>query len=148
MSEIEVVDLISDEEAEGKEKAVGGMGGWFNAGEFMSSSNMDGSPKITNQRWKDYLEAFQPRVHPYLEALRRWALKYRVRKGGDWHQHSDAGTPVFSDGKIASYSYRGWGDLMAAIWSEEENVNYAYIDFYMGGYRGIDDKPVVMEESE
>jgi hypothetical protein len=32
---------------------------------------------------------------------------------------------------VATFSYRGWGDIMAAIWSEEENKDYNYMDFYM-----------------
>ena len=39
--------------------------------------------------------------------------------------------PLFSDGKVATFSFRGWGDLMAAIWSEAEDKDYGYMDFYM-----------------
>ena len=42
-------------------------------------------------------------------------------------------TPVFDDGTVGSFSFRAWGDLMAAIWNTEENTNkYSYMDFYMG----------------
>jgi hypothetical protein len=49
---------------------------------------------------------------------------------GQEHQYN-SGVPVFSDGKVATYTYRGWGDLMAAIWATEEDKDYHYMDFYM-----------------
>ena len=101
-----------------KEQSLGWLGGWFNFEE-------------TGQRWKDYLEAFHPVAHPYLEAVRESVLEKSLRLTGQDHQQSDEGEPKFSDGKVLSLSYRAWGDLMAAIWSEKENKDYNYMDFYM-----------------
>lgn len=62
--------------------------------------------------------------------LREQIIKLQIRSGGDWHQAE--GTPLFEDGTIGSFSYRAWGDLLAATWSEEDQVGYSYMDFYMG----------------
>ena len=39
--------------------------------------------------------------------------------------------PLWSNGKVDTYSWRAWGDLMAAVWSSEDNKDYSYMDFYM-----------------
>lgn len=114
--EITVVEWISESEIDGKEAAIGGMGGFFKEG-------MRGN--------KDYFDTFIPEVKPYYEALRKEIIAKGLRITGEQHQYSEGGVPVFSDGKIGSFSYRAWGDLMAAVWSEEENKDYHYMDFYM-----------------
>lgn len=115
---IEVVRWISGADADKYPEAFGGLGGWFNF-------------KQKGQRWKDYIENVKEEYHPYAEALRREILRRKLREGGDWHQHSEEGTPVFSDETVANFSYRAWGDLLAAVWSEEENRDYHYMNFYM-----------------
>lgn len=42
-----------------------------------------------------------------------------IKIGGDTHQHDM--TPLFSDDTIGSFSFRAWGDFMAAVWSEHDN---------------------------
>lgn len=42
---------------------------------------------------------------------------------------TDCGCPVFSDGTVSRMSFRAWGDFMAAVWSEEEDKDYCYVDF-------------------
>ena len=81
-------------------------------------------------RWKDYLEAFNEKVHPYLEAARKSAVENNIRATGEQHQY-DGITPVFSDGSIFSMTFRAWGDFMAAVWSEEEDKDMSYMDFYV-----------------
>jgi hypothetical protein len=46
-------------------------------------------------------------------------------------QREVEGVPVFEDETISTFSYRAWGDLLSAIWSEEENKDYNYMAFYM-----------------
>jgi hypothetical protein len=48
---------------------------------------------------------------------------------GAEHQHQGI-TPVFSDGRHFAMTFRAWGDFMAAVWSEEEDRNMSYMDFY------------------
>lgn len=115
MSNIFVVDWVSYQDSPESEHDLGWMGGWFKDG----------------HRWKDYLNVYKEEVHPYLEALRQEVVSKNIRFGGDVHQHSDDGAPKFSDGSVLRLSYRAWGDLMAAIWSEAENKDYQYMDFYM-----------------
>jgi len=118
-SDIRVVDWIDEDDvADEKDDSFGWMGGWFNA------------KGHENHRWNDYLKHFLETTHPYLEAVRREVLEKNLHTTGEEHQNS-SGVPVFSDGKQMILSYRAWGDLMAAIWSEKEDKNYSYMDFYM-----------------
>ena len=110
-----VEKMISYEEADKLEDTIGGLGGWFDKG----------------MRWKDYTETLTDLGKEYAEAFRAYVLENGLRQGGDWHQNSDEGVPLFDDGNVATFSYRAWGDIMAAIWSEKENKDYCYMNFYM-----------------
>ena len=94
------------------------MGGWFNFTE-------------KGQRWQDYLDTFGPELWVYLEAVREDIIAHHRRFSGDAHQHQGEGVPVFTDGKCLCLSFRAWGDLMAAIWSEQDQTDYSYMKFYM-----------------
>lgn len=113
-----VKSWIGYAEANEKEDSVGGMGGFFNFSQ-------------KGQRWKDYLARQKPDDHSRIEAIRKSVLRKRLRLTGDEHQHSPSGVPLFNDDTVGTFSMRGWGDLMAAIWSEEEDKDYSYIMFYM-----------------
>jgi hypothetical protein len=117
-AELLVVKWIKWTDATKKETSVEGMGGWFN---FNAGGH----------RWADYLETIVTNKHPYVEAVRRSVLYSGIRLTGDAHQHSPAGVPLFSDNTVCMLTFRAWGDLMAAIWSEQENKDYNYMDFYM-----------------
>lgn len=113
--EVRVVDWISYKEGKNFDTSVNKMGGFFALG----------------MRWKDYIEvAAEPEDVPYLEAIRLSVLENKIRYNGFDHQNKEDGVPLFSDGTIASFSFRGWGDLMAAIHSDFEDKNYNYMDFY------------------
>lgn len=125
---IRVVSWISDTEASDKEQAVGGLGGWFG----YDKENRDGQKwGKAHHRWNDYIKIWKPEVRPYLEAIRADVVARGIRLTGEQHQNDASGVPLFSDGKVATFSFRGWGDLMAAIWSEVEDHDYGYMDFYM-----------------
>lgn len=94
---------------------LGGWGGWIEHG----------------QRWADYIDDIEAAKTPYFEALRQAILARGLRRGGDWHQSSAAGVPVFDDGSVATFTYRAWGDLLAAIWADADSRDYSYVDFYM-----------------
>lgn len=109
------ITFISYQSAESKEEnGLGGMGGFFDDG----------------MRWKDYLEIWKPEVHELLEDLRKAIVESGLKCTGAEHQSGALAVPLFPDGKVATYSYRAWGDLMAAVWSEEENKDYSYMSFY------------------
>mgnify|MGYP005754663771 FL=1 len=121
-SDIKVIKWISYDDAQElismdilKDNNIGGLGGWFKEGD----------------RWLDYKNVFKEFAHPYQEALREAIIDRNLKYCGNDHQELDDGVPVFSDFTVATYSYRAWGDLMAAIWSTAENKDYSYIDFYM-----------------
>lgn len=89
-----VVRWIPYSEAKGIEEAVGGAGG---------------IDKPLSR--EDFLETWNPETHPYIEAI--WAaLDECGAMSGQAHQ--ERGCPVFDDGKVATFSMRGWGDLVAA----------------------------------
>ena len=79
---------------------------------------------------RKYLEEIDDDIHPYLEAARSAALAHEIKATGYQHQY-DRITPVFSDGKYFALTFRAWGDFMAAVWSEAEDRDYSYMDFYM-----------------
>lgn len=99
-------------------QTIGGFGGFFDQG----------------MRWKDYVCLFTGEGIERVEALRRYIIDNKIKQGGDWHQSDVHGAPLFSDGKAATYSFRAWGDLLAAVWSEKEDKNYSYMSFYMDCY--------------
>jgi hypothetical protein len=116
MAEREVAAWISYKAAEhGYPVDIGDWGGF---------ETMDGT-------WAEHVARLQPRVVPYHEALRRAILARGLRRGGDWHQNARDGVPVFDDGAVGTFSFRAWGDLMAAIWGPEDGCIYGYMDFYM-----------------
>jgi hypothetical protein len=112
---MKVKGWISYDDADELTSSVGGMGGWFQNG----------------LRWKDYIETANFLQVPYFEAIRKEIIAKGIRYTGQEHQYSDSGVPVFDDGTCGSFSFRAWGDLMAAIWSTEEDKDYCYMDFYM-----------------
>lgn len=117
-----VVEWISPSRAESLPESFGGMGGWFGAGK--------GGTWDAKHTWADYLERWKPEAHPYAEALRHSIVERRIWECGDWHQDSDRGVPMFEDGTHASFSFRAWGDLLAAVWTEQLGRQYCYMDFY------------------
>lgn len=113
---MEIVKFISAEEAEENNmREIGGMGGFFGWDHPM--------------RWKDYIETREPEDRPYYETFREYVIENNLKHGGDWHQYE--GIPVFDDGTIIYCTFRAWGDLLAAIWSDIDNKDYKYMDFYM-----------------
>ena len=90
-----------------------------------------GGDFLKGHRWLDYLALVDAKLIDHFEALRHAILRRGLRRGGDWHQAAPDGTPIFDDGVVATFSFRAWGDLMAAVWVEEDNRDYWYMDFYM-----------------
>lgn len=81
-------------------------------------------------RWKDFISHIDPEKIEYLEAIRKDVIAKGIRITGQQHQDCDDGTPLFNDYSIGIFSWRAWGDLMAAIWAEEEDKDCCYMDFY------------------
>lgn len=134
---LKVVDWITYQEAQQKaENGLGGMGGWFGVDrshdkdETLTDEQKQEKRWNAGHRWKDYLGAFKEEVHPALEELRRSILENNIRCTGSEHQYGHSAVPLWSNDKVDSYSMRAWGDLMAAVYSEKEDKNYSYMDFY------------------
>jgi hypothetical protein len=101
----------------GDDQDIGGWGGSINKG--------DG--------WSEYIANIDEKCVAYYEALRDAILRRGLRRGGDWHQFAPDGVPLFRDGVFASFSFRGWGDLMAAAWADTDGRRHGYMDYYMDG---------------
>lgn len=112
---IAVVNWIHWGDVDKSADDIGGLGGFFNNG----------------MRWTDYLKEMPDTYAPHFEALREAIVERGLREGGDWHQNHPEGVPIFSDGSVATFSYRAWGDLLAATWSEHDGADYNYMSFYM-----------------
>lgn len=111
---MKVINWIAYDESDKYKDSVGGFGGFFAEG----------------MRWKDFIDRAEYEEKEYYEAIRRDVLAKGIRINGDAHQYGPAGVPLFADNTVGTFSYRGWGDLMAAIWSEHESKDYNYMDFY------------------
>jgi hypothetical protein len=111
---MKIIKWISSDDSEKLEQSFGGLGGFFQNG----------------MRWKDYIAVVNEDKLHYAEALREEIIRLKIKESGPWHQNDSNGTPVFEDNTYASFSFRAWGDLLAAIWSSEENKDYCYMDFY------------------
>lgn len=62
-------------------------------------------------------------------------VKHGYSFSGQDHQNELTGVPVFSDGTCLRASMRSWGYIMAAIYSEIEGKEIAYMDYYMDSYK-------------
>lgn len=98
---------------------------------------------VTVARWASFQEAEElpgPWVRDgagqsTLPAAYREALRSTGRRiTGAEHQSLDDGSPIFSDGTAIADGWRGWGALMAEIWSEVDGLQYDYMDFYHSGW--------------
>lgn len=107
-----VVKWVQDEDD--LDTAITALGGFFQKG----------------MRWKDYIKIWNNNSKNYIEAIRKSVVENNIKITGELHQNSYCGVPMFENMKVASFSFRAWGDLMAAIWSTEENTDYCYMDFY------------------
>lgn len=107
--------ITSNEGEKRQENGIGGTGGFFKDG----------------MRFNDYLEQFSEEGQKLVKQLQDSIIKERIWIGGDGHQLGDECVPMWPDGTVATYSYRAWGDLMAAVWSTEHDKDYNYMSFYM-----------------
>lgn len=78
---------------------------------------------------KDYFDCINEDSKIYYEELRKSIIQNKIKISGRQHQEEDY-IPLFSDNTVGVFSLRAWGGLMAAVWSEEENKDYSYMDFY------------------
>lgn len=111
---MKVIDWIAYDGSDKYKESIGGMGGFFQRG----------------MRWNEFIERYVDEYKPYYEAIRQDVIEKGIRITGAGHQYSENGVPLFEDNTIGAFSYRAWGDLMAAIWSEHEDMDYSYMDFY------------------
>ena len=110
---ITIIRWVAHDEAADLPSSCGGLGGFVKPG----------------MRWSDYLINQKIEDHPYLEVLRKPIVDERLWITGEKHQESMC--PVFSDETVGRFSFRAWGDFMAALVNEiVEGAPYGYMDFY------------------
>lgn len=120
---------ITNDEADAKTGSFGGMGGWFGA---------SGGAFDAKHTWSDYLDhecGDDAGLRERAEALRASIVDGRVWEDGGWHQNEwgEESVPMFDDGTVATFSFRAWGDLLAAVWTKQLGRQFCYMDFYYGG---------------
>lgn len=122
-----ITEWISNERAEPLTQSFGGLGGWFGF-----SASVDGGDET--HTWADYLAEVcaDDVARSRAEALREAIVERRLWEDGCWHQEADDGVPMFDDGTVATFSFRAWGDLLAAVWTEQLGRQFCYMDFYCG----------------
>jgi hypothetical protein len=128
MSEITIIGWVSYQEAEaissGGKPNLGGLGGWVKGHDF-----------------NEYLaHSVAPEFHAHYIALRNDIQNRNIRFGGDAHQTRPDGCPLWSDGSVATFTWRAWGDLLAATYNRPRdqridlfgvNHYHSYLCFYM-----------------
>jgi hypothetical protein len=117
--------ILSNKKELYSENSLGGLGGWFN-GFYLHEKDKIGIYK--NHTWEDYVVNLTENEKAYAECLKKEILKLNIRVTGEDHQHIMI--PLFSDNTFSFFSYRAWGDLMAAIFTTDENP-LTYMEYYM-----------------
>jgi hypothetical protein len=101
---------------------------WLNDVEALKFKNiyLSGKNFQYGQRWKEYITQFVPDCQKRLEILRQYIIENNIRKLTKEFKDTN---PLFDDNVCVRCSFRAWGDLLAATWSEEENKDYMYTLF-------------------
>lgn len=106
---------------------------WDDAEKLKPSIDMMGG-FVDGHGWDDYkkgIGADKDDDIPHLTALKKSIIENNIKFTGSDHQNLPNGVPLFSDGTVALFTFRGWGDLLAAIWNTEEKTDmYSYMSFY------------------
>ena len=126
--------------------------GWVSTASIESRQLVDvggwGGSVAEGDGWREFIAEIGEPFVPHYEALRRAIIARGLRRGGDWHQRAPDGVPVFDDGAIGTFSFRAWGDVMAATWATQDGRAYGYMDFYMDACladKGITPSPPLSE---
>lgn len=89
-------------------------------------SVISGGLSTTPKDWSDYLNmVFKDEYHHYFEAIRQAIIEANL-VGVCADKVANIIWFEMEDGKIYGFSWRGWGDLMAAIVGKGEN----YMQYY------------------
>lgn len=80
--------------------------------------------------WENYVSKYTDESKIYLESLREEIINNNIQLTGEDHQYSNKGIPVFENNYYIFKSYRGWGQLMASIYTTEEKP-LNYMNYYM-----------------
>jgi|SRR5690554_2559666 len=75
--------------------------------------------------WDEYLDTFKSKFKPHFELIRK-AIEKLDWVGKTAGEMANDVEFVFSDGVIIAFTWRAWGDLMAAIVDKGEN----YMKYY------------------
>ena len=80
---------------------------------------------------KEYRELDDPNPQETYMNLCDEIRKHGYKFDGPYHQDGKMGTPIIEGGLYMTFSYRGWGAVMADAWSSADRTPYDYMDFYM-----------------
>ena len=60
-----------------------------------------------------------------LNAIKKCIKKNNYKFSGEEHQNMSYGAPVLNNGKKYSFSRRGWGEIMAQVWGNDNPFSYS-----------------------
>ena len=79
-------------------------------------------------RWRDYYTRVPIQHRARVEAIRVYVASHGLRLTGRDYERRVA-VPVFVDGSIGFFTPHGYADLMAAVWSDQDDRDYSYINY-------------------
>ena len=106
---MEIVDNIGPDGADMSIDQIPIIGGFFDRG----------------MRWPHYRERWYA---GRIDDVRTFIVENKIRVCGDYMEERHI---LLDSGERWFFSMRAWGDLMAAVWSTEEDKDFHYIDFYV-----------------
>jgi hypothetical protein len=80
-------------------------------------------------RWREYYDKVPYQYRAHIAAIKTHVVRNQLRHTGREYEKGAAVVPVFADGTTAFFTKRGYADLMAAIWSDVDGVDYSYVHY-------------------
>jgi hypothetical protein len=78
-------------------------------------------------RWKQYINHWKNIMDiERLEMARTYIISNKIKSNTTKFSNVNL---LFDDDAVVTFTHRGWGDLLAATWSQEEDTDYCYALF-------------------
>lgn len=107
--------ISSNDVGDRKDNGLGGLGGWFQNG----------------HTWQDYENQFTDEGKVLVRELRDKIISHGIACTGEQMDSGARCIPLWDDNTVTGYSWRAWGDLMAAVHNFIDGKPHNYMEFYM-----------------
>jgi hypothetical protein len=85
----------------------------------------------SGMRWKQYINNWKNIMDiERLETIRTYIVVNKIKS---FNRGFNDVNFLFDDDTVAIFSFRSWGDIVAATWSQEDDKDYNYLLFAYGG---------------